>query len=144
MRFVDTNILLYAISGDPGERDKSAVAVKLLEAPDLAMSVQVLQEFYVQATPPTRAQRISHVEAQALIESWLRFPVQEMTVDVLRAALETSSRFRLSYWDAAIIEAARVLKCSQVLSEDLSAGQSYAGIRVVNPFQRRRRPTGNR
>lgn len=139
MRFVDTNILLYAISGDPDERDKTAVAEKLLEAPDLGLSVQVLQEFFVQATRPTSVDRISHEEAQALIESWMRFPVQEMTVEILRAALESSRRFQLSYWDAAIIEAARSLKCTQVLSEDLNAGQSYGGVRVVNPFRRQTR-----
>lgn len=136
VRFVDTNILLYAISGDPGESDKAAVAEKLLEASDLAISVQVLQEFFVQATRPTRVDRISHEEAQALIESWLRFPTQEMTVEILRAALESSKRFQLSYWDAAIIEAARALGCTQVFSEDLNAGQSYGGVRVINPFRR--------
>ena len=134
MQFIDTNILLYAVSGDPKDRDKAAVAAKLLAATDLALSVQVLQEFYVQATRTTRANRLSHDEAQGLVESWLRFPVQEMTVDILRAALAASQRFQLSYWDAAIIEAARALNCAQVLSEDLSAGQNYAGVRVVNPF----------
>lgn len=138
MRFVDTNILLYAISDAADEEDKSAIAQKLLEASDLALSVQVLQEFYVQSTRPTRIKRLSHQEAQGLIESWLRFPVQEMTVDVLRTALESSQRFRLSYWDAAILEAARALKCDEVLSEDLNAGQDYDGVRVVNPFRGKR------
>lgn len=138
MRFVDTNILLYAISGNPGEREKTAVAEELLEGTDLALSVQVLQEFYVQATRPTRGGRISHEEALVLIESWLRFPSQDITVEILRAALASSKRFQLSYWDAAIIEAARALRCTQVLSEDLSHGRNYGGIRVVNPFGRPR------
>ena len=134
MRFIDTNVLLYRVSEDPAERDKAEVAAKLLQATDLALSVQVLQEFYVQATRATRRNRLSHDEAQALIEAWLRLTVQEMTVDVLRAAMKSSQRFRLSYWDAAIIESARALGCKEVLSEDLNAGQSYGGIRVVNPF----------
>ncbi len=54
MRFVDTNILLYAASTAPEERQKAEVALTLLEAEDLALSVQVLQEFYVQATRATR------------------------------------------------------------------------------------------
>jgi DNA-binding transcriptional MerR regulator len=41
----------------------------------------------------------------------------------------------LSYWDAAIIEAARALGCTHVLSEDLSDGQDYGGVRVTNPFR---------
>ena len=134
MRFADTNILLYAISTDPREAAKTAEALKQLESTDLALSVQVLQEFYVQSTRPTRSGRITRQQAFALIESWLRFPVQETTVEIVRAALAASERFQLSYWDAAIIEAARALGCKVVLSEDLSAGQSYGGIRVVNPF----------
>ena len=124
MRFIDTNILLYRVSDDPAQRDKAEVAANLLQATDLALSVQVLQEFYVQATRATRANRLSHDEAQALIEAWLRWPIQEMTVEILRAALAASQRFQLSYWDAAILEAARALNCREVLSEDLSDGQS--------------------
>jgi len=47
----------------------------------------------------------------------------------------TRQRFQLSYWDAAIIEAARTMGCTEVLSEDLSDGQDYAGVRVTNPFR---------
>lgn len=142
MRFVDTNILLYAASTDPREASKSAVALQLLEATDLALSVQVLQEFYVQATRPTKRDRLTHDQAAALVEAWLRFPIQDITVEVVRAAISSAQRFRLSYWDAAIIEAARLLGCRQVLSEDLSSGQDYGGVRVLNPFvaARRKRP----
>ena len=141
VRFVDTNILLYAISADPRESSKNAVALRQLESTDLALSVQVLQEFYVQSTRPTRTGRITHQQALALIESWLRFPVQETTVEMVQAALAAKERFQLSYWDAAIVEAARALGCKEVLSEDLNAGQNYAGIRGVNPFLTRGRRT---
>jgi predicted nucleic acid-binding protein len=50
------------------------------------------------------------------------------------AAMDTRQRFGISYWDAAILEAARALGCEVVLSEDLSDSQDYAGIRVENPF----------
>jgi predicted nucleic acid-binding protein len=139
VRFIDTNVLLYRVSTDPAERDKAELAAKLLQANDIALSVQVLQEFYVQATRPTRANRLSGDEARALIEAWLRLPIQEMTLDILRAAIDLSRRFQLTYWDAAIIEAARALRCNIVLSEDLSDSQNYGGIRVVNPFNRQRR-----
>ena len=52
MRFVDTNILIYAVSENPDESDKQRIALRLLNAEELALSVQVLQEFYHQATPP--------------------------------------------------------------------------------------------
>jgi predicted nucleic acid-binding protein len=138
VRFVDTNVLLYAVSRSPGERTKSARALALLESDDLTLSVQVLQEFYVQATRSTRVDRLSHEQAVLLIESVrLRFPIRTLDVPLLYSALATAQRFRVSYWDAAIIEAARASGCSVVLSEDLADGQSFDGVRVENPFRAR-------
>jgi len=134
VRFVDTNVLLYAISRDPDERTKAARANELLSSRDLGLSVQVLQEFYIQATRETRADRLPHEQAAALIDSFRRFPVQETTLGVMLAAISTRQRFGISYWDAAILEAARTLGCEVVLSEYLSDGRDYAGIRVENPF----------
>jgi len=71
----------------------------------------------------------------ALIESWLRFRVQENTVDVLRNALSTRARWDISYWDAAIVEAARAAGCDTLLSEDLQDGMDFAGVRVQNPLR---------
>jgi predicted nucleic acid-binding protein len=135
VRFVDTNILLYAISRDPVEQDKAKRANDVLADRDLALSVQVLQEFYVQATRVSRPDAIGHSQAVRLIESFRRFPVQDLTSGIMMAALDTRQRFQLSYWDAAIIEAARAMGCTQVLSEDLSDGQDYAGVGVTNPFR---------
>lgn len=134
MRFVDTNVLLYCISRDPGERDKAERANNILASRDIGISVQVLQEFYVQATRESRPDRITHDQARGLVESFLRFPAQDINVGVMLSALATRARFGISYWDAAIIEAARTLGCDVVLSEDLSDGQDYGGIRVENPF----------
>ena len=135
MRFVDSNILIYAVASGSDERSKSETALAVLVNADLATSVQVLQEFYVQATKPTRDSRLSHEQAVAVIQAMCQFPVQELTVDLLRSALATKQRFQISYWDAAILEAARMLGCREVLSEDLSDGQDYGGVRVVNPFR---------
>ncbi len=134
MRFLDTNILLYAISRAPAEANKAARALSLLEADDWVLSVQVLQEFYVQATRVTKPDRIQHDQAVALIEAWLRFRVQEITVPILQAALNIKARHQLSYWDAAILAAARAAGCREVYSEDLAAGREYDGVLIVNPF----------
>jgi predicted nucleic acid-binding protein len=135
VRFVDTNILLYAVSRTPEERAKRDIASALLAAGDLGLSVQVLQEFYVQATRVTRDDALTHEQASDLVKAFGRFPVQETTKALVHAAIGTKDRFGLSYWDAAIIEAARTLGCAEVLSEDLSDGQDYAGVVVVNPFR---------
>jgi predicted nucleic acid-binding protein len=135
VRFVDTNVLLYAVSRAPEERDKAAAARDLLRRRDLVLSVQVLQEFYVQATRATRPDRLRHDQAVRLVESFCRYPVQELTLAIVRAAFVTRARWGLSYWDAAILEAARSSGCEVVLSEDLSDQQDYGGIRVENPFR---------
>jgi len=135
VRFADTNVLLYAISRDPQERTKAERANVLLAERDLALSVQVLQEFYVQATRTSRPDAIAHEDAVELVESFQRFPVASVTLEVMHAALATCNRFRISYWDAAILEAARSLGCEVVLSEDLSDAVDYGGVRVVNPFR---------
>jgi len=135
VRFADTNILLYAVSRDPEERHKAEHARGILAERDLALSVQVLQEFFVQATRETRSNRLSHEQAMKLVESFLRFPLADLTGETVLAAMTTCHRFQISYWDAAIVEAARSLGCDTVLSEDLSDGQDYAGVRVENPFR---------
>ncbi len=134
MRFVDTNVLLYAASPAPNEGRKRAAALDLLKAPDIALSVQVLQEFYHQATRTTRQGSITRAKALEFIETINHLPVQEVSLDVFRAAVALSQRFQLSYWDGAILAAAHTLGCDVVCTEDLSHGQLYAGMRVVNPF----------
>jgi predicted nucleic acid-binding protein len=135
VRFVDTNVLLYAISLDPEEQQKALRANELLSGRDLALSVQVLQEFYVQATRASRPDALIHADAAELVEAFQRFTVAPITADVMEAALATHQRFQISYWDAAILEAARSLGCAVVLSEDLSDTVDYAGVRVENPFR---------
>jgi predicted nucleic acid-binding protein len=134
VRFVDTNILLYAISGDAQETRKAERANEILKQGDIALSTQVLQEFYVQATREARDDALTHQQALGLVESFLRFPVVETTTTVVLAAAATRERFRISYWDAAILEAARSAGCGVVLSEDLDDRTDYAGVRVENPF----------
>ncbi|MBI3925870.1 MAG: PIN domain-containing protein [Armatimonadetes bacterium] len=135
MRFVDTNVLLYAISRAPDERGKAEVAASLLNSEDLALSVQVLQEFYVQATRATLPSPLSHQQAVTLVDSFKRFPVLDISLELVESAFECRRRHQISYWDAAIIEAARSLGCRVVLSEDLNDGQDYSGVRVTNPFR---------
>ena len=137
MRFVDTNVLLYSVSTDPEESGKAETAAELLGHPDLALSVQVLQEFYVQATHSRRRNGLSSEDALALIKTWLRYPVKETTTDLVQAAAACARERQISYWDAAIVEAARALGCTQILTEDLNDGQDYGGVVAVNPFTAR-------
>jgi predicted nucleic acid-binding protein len=141
-RFLDTNILLYSISRDPTEATKHDRAVALIEAGNNALSVQVLQEFYVQATRPTRPDPLPHEIAAGLIRTWLRFKVQDISVPVMIGALEIKAAYSLSYWDAAIVAAARALGCRELYSEDrelysedMSHGREVDGVTIINPFR---------
>lgn len=135
MRFVDTNVLLYSISTAADEAGKRAVSVEILDRDDCALSVQVLQEFYVQAVRPTRASPIPHDTAVGLICTWLRFAVQDNTVAVLQAAFEIKAAHGFSYRDSAIIAAARMLGCRELYTEDLSHGREIDGLRIVDPYR---------
>lgn len=135
MRFVDTNVLLYAISTEPRERVKAERAKQILSRHDLALSAQVLQEFYVQSTRPSRISPLEPGEAALLVKSFRRFPVLDLTADLVEAAMACQARYRISYWDAAIVEAARASGCPILLSEDLADGRDFGGVRIENPFR---------
>ena len=114
---------------------KRDIAVALLDTENIALSVQVLQEFYVQATRATRPDALAHEIAVGLIRTWLRFKVQETTLPVMINALEIKVRYGLSYWDAAIVAAARALGCRELLSEEMTHGREVEGVTINNPFR---------
>lgn len=132
--FLDTNVLLYAIGDVAEEAAKRGRAWALIESGDIALSVQVLQEFYWQATKASRPWAISHEAAQAMIAAWRRFPVQETTLALLDAGFELQARHRFSFWDSMIVAAARAQGCDTVWTEDMDDGRIVEGMRVANPF----------
>jgi predicted nucleic acid-binding protein len=97
--------------------------------------VQVLQEFYVQATRPTRPDKLPHDTAAGLIVTWTRFRVQPINLQILTAALEIKAAHGFSYWDSAIIAAARALGCEVLYTEDMTHGRTVDGVMIVNPFR---------
>lgn len=112
--FLDTNVLIHAISPRAEEAEKRARAQALLDRDDGALSVQVLQEFYAQATRPTRPGRLPHDLAVRFVRVWCRFRVQAVTVGIIEAALGIKAMHGFSYWDSAIIAAASALGCHTV------------------------------
>jgi predicted nucleic acid-binding protein len=131
--FVDTNILVYATSGAAADQARRDVALDLLDRADLALWAQVLAEFYSVATSKTKL-NLTHDDAVVLLKSLERIPVCPITRELVMEAVELRQRFNISYWDAAILAAAKGMGCHTVYSEDLNHGQDYDGVRVVNPF----------
>lgn len=134
MNFLDTNILLYSISRGSAEVAKRDTALELLDNVENALSTQVLQEFYVQATRASKSDPISHEIAVALIEGWTRFRIQEISLSVVQGALDIRKRFGFSYWDSAIVSAAKTIGCANLYTEDLQHGREIDGVKIVNPF----------
>lgn len=130
---LDTNVLLYAVSTDPVEAAKRERARQLMAQGGVALSAQVLGEFYVNATR-SRGPAMDHRQAVAILRSLRAFPIAPLTAEVVWQALKLRERFGVSYWDGAILAAAASLGCRLVYSEDLNDGQDYGGVRVVNPF----------
>lgn len=134
MRLADTNILLYAVTSRGDDADKRATAVATLMEPDLALSVQVLQEFYHQATRPHGSAGLTHDQALEFLGPLRALPTQDITVELFNTATAIRARFGVSYWDAAILAAAKLMGCEAVYSEDLSHEQDYDAVTVINPF----------
>lgn len=133
--FLDTNILVYAATGMLSAPDKHKMALEIVDQGNFAVSAQVLQEFYVNVTRQKRdARPLSHEKAQEIVERFAMRRCAETDSDLVLRAIAMSQRHRISYWDAAIIAGAETLGCETVYSEDLSDGQRYGAVTVVNPF----------
>lgn len=142
MRFVDTNILVYAVSPLADEREKQRISRELLSegAGNLVVSIQVLGEFYAQTTRVSRPGALTHFEALAFIRELKHHHVQPLTEETFGVAMHYRESFALSYWDCLILAAAKLSGCDAVYSEDMSASQEYDGVRVINPFEEASEP----
>ncbi|WP_343598756.1 PIN domain-containing protein [Mycobacterium sp.] len=134
MEFVDTNILLYAYVATGDKHDAaSALVDRLWRERRGAISVQVLQEFYVNAT--RKAAKTADPEiAVDTLKNLVRWRVHSPLPDDVIAAAALSSRHRLSFWDAMIVRSAVELRCDILWTEDLNDGQVIEGVRLASPF----------
>ena len=131
--FLDTNILVYAVSALKEDAAKKSRALDLVQSADFGISLQVMQEFYVTVTRKIR-KPLAPETAVALLEEYSLFPTVYTDYPLILSAIEISLRYGISYWDGAIVAAAEALKAPVLYTEDLSNGQQYGKIRVVNPF----------
>jgi len=133
--FLDTNVLLNAVSTLPVEAGKAAVARDILDRKDWAWSAQVAAEFINVSTSPKRPDRLSLTDAALWIDTWLAFPLATLDANTVKLALGIAARSKISYFDAQIVASAKQLECRTIYSEDFNDGQDYGGVRVVNPFR---------
>jgi predicted nucleic acid-binding protein len=131
--FLDTNVLVYAVSSAEHEAAKSLKALELVQTSDFGLSAQVLQEFYVTVTRKIKRPLAPEL-AVALMDQYRVFPVVATDYPLIVSAVELSLRYGISYWDGAILAAAEALEARVLYTEDLSHGQRYGTVRAVNPF----------
>jgi len=137
--FLDTNIVIYANdSRDPVKQSRAIeVVTDCIREQTGVVSTQVLQEYAVVALDKLNQDLDVVLRQLLLLES---LEVVQITPELVRRGLEIQARYRISYWDGAIIAAAEHANCSLLLSEDLTSGQLYATVRVENPFAASARP----
>jgi predicted nucleic acid-binding protein len=134
--FIDTNILVYAHNkADEAKHEIAKAALgKLWETDSGALSTQVLQEFYSVATRELRPV-MSHKEARQLVVDYSEWCVMNTDPQLLVSASVLCERYRVSWWDALVIEAALRTGSTALLSEDLQDGQQFGSLTVRNPFR---------
>ena len=130
---LDSNVLVYALSDAPPERKKRNTAATLLAEQDFGTSYQVLMETWVVATR-RMAKPVPEEKVAVFLDRVLAFPCVPGAADLYRQAFRLSRRYEIHPYDAAIVAAAQELGAHTLYSEDLSDGQEYDGVKVVNPF----------
>lgn len=133
--FVDSNILIYAHDADAGPKRVRAVE-KLRElwgSGTGRLSVQVLQEFYVNVTRKL-ATPVARSTAREVVSSYAAWVREPTTSDTVLRAIDIAEMAQLMFWDALIVASAEEVQATYIYSEDLNAGQTIAGVKIFNPL----------
>ncbi len=131
--FLDTNVLVYAHA--PDETSRQRVALHLIErlgkSKSAVISLQVLQEF---CNVAIKKLRMRHSELRVCLDDLQRMECVKPNAQLVHAAIDLHERYSISFYDAMIVAAAQAANCAVLYSEDLQAGASFGGVKVVNPF----------
>jgi len=135
LQFLDTNVLIYAHDRSAGDKHLRAKALiqGLWQSGEGCLSIQVLQEFYVNATARV-ARPLAPDTAAQIIADLSVWQVHRPGVEDVLDAIRLQGRYQLSFWDAMIVASALQLGCQTIWSEDLNPGQVYDSVQVLSPF----------
>ena len=131
--FIDTNVLIYAEASDAPAKQRAALALlkQLFESTTGVLSTQVLQEYCNVALKRLRLPA-QHIRAQ--LDLYEQFEVVQVTPAVIRAGLDLHQTRSVAFYDALIMASAQLAGCSVLFSEDMNAGETMAGVLIINPF----------
>ena len=135
LQFIDTNILIYAHDLSAGEKNARArkLIERLWESRLGCLSIQVLQEFYVNVTEKVARPLMPEVAAQIISDLSVWQVHRPGAQDVLDA-IRMQRRYQVSFWDSMIVASAIQMGCRTLWSEDLNPGQTYDQVTVASPF----------
>lgn len=133
--FVDTNILVYFRDASEPIKQKTAEDLlrRLWEEKRGRISTQVLGEYFVTVTKKLKP-GLPASDAWLDMQSFLSWNPVTIDKAILSRAYDAFTGYSLSWWDATIVAAAERAGSLILASEDLSCGQEYFGVRIVNPF----------
>ena len=131
---LDTNILIYAVDKDAG--NKQVMAIQLIEKClleyDCVLTLQSLSEFYFAST---RKEKVTHSDAELQVKDWqILFPTLLPSTHTVEYAIQAVREYKLSFWDAMLWSVASENNVTTLFSEDFQTGQKLKGVTFVNPF----------
>jgi len=134
--FLDTNILIYAATGNGVHPAKYARAEQLVASANFGISMQVVGEFVRNVQNPKKINPpLGDDEVDAWVERLFEFPVVEVDREVVERAILIQRRYGIGFWDGQILAAAHRMGADTLYSEDLGDGQLYGSVRCENPFR---------
>ncbi|WP_046470036.1 PIN domain-containing protein [Allosalinactinospora lopnorensis] len=131
--FVDTNVFIYAVDRAGGGKQRCAQQV-LTTTPGVTVSPQVMNEFFVVVTRKLKTP-LPVDEAAAMVRSMGSLGCVPIDTALVDSAIHIGRRWQLSHWDALMVAAAKRGACDRLLTEDLTHGADYGGVRIENPFR---------
>jgi predicted nucleic acid-binding protein len=136
--FVDTNVLMYAHDTSAGAKHERAKAIveELWRDRSGVVSTQVLQEVAVNLRRKS-GRPLDAKTTREIVADYLTWHVIVNSAESILEALDLEARYQISFWDAMVVQAAQASGAEILYSEDLSAGQMYGSVRVINPLRPR-------
>ena len=133
--FLDTNIIIYAFDITAGDKHNAAgeLMIILWDSGLGVISTQVLQEFFVNVTQKI-PEPLDIGSAKEIVNDLLKWEVVVNDGETILNAIELHEKYKYSFWDSMIIEAAIKGRCATLLSEDLTDRQTIEGVTIQNPF----------
>ena len=134
MKFIDTNVWIYALTEQDHARKKIAAELisKTYLEDTICVNAQVLKEFANFAFKRTRK---SADEINAMLKKMSSYSFVPDTKELVMQAVVLKERYDVGFYDSLMLSAANKAKCDVIYTEDLNSGQKYGTVTAINPFK---------